>query len=515
MDPAAPAEASLSDRYKPLIEHDTERARTELRAVVEREPGSVEAWTLLASAYVRSLDFARSAEATRKALALDPANPDALRNLALCLHGMGDLEGALAAYQAFFDITRATDAAALRATTHYRLGHLQEAQRDYDFLLLNGRLENLNTFSGLRGMMSVLRDMGRPLAADHFAHQLFQRHRRQPQAVSSFLIMRDDATGFHEWYGLADKSRLGTQLRRGMAEDPGGARIPATFNLPQDRAALGDYAAAQPGALYIVKPIRGSGGQGISIVDDVAGVLDRTDVVVQRYIDRPYLIDGRKGHLRIYCLITSADPLRGYVYRDGIVRFAPEPYDPTPERLADIAMHVTNTALHVGHPGLRVSEDPSRDDDGSVWSVAALLRRIAADGHDPEAVFGKISDLVAWFVRMLRRDGFFARQAALGPARSYGPKLFGFDILLDADANPWLIEIQASPAASGAVLVNKVNSELHDTIFRMTVAALIEDGMSPEQIEALVGDPDALRRREAEIETANRGKFEPLALGEG
>ena len=50
---------------------------------------------------------------------------------------------------------------------------------------------------------------------------------------------------------------------------------------------------------------------------------------------------------------------------------------------------------------------------------------------------------------MLRRDGFFARQVAAGPARSYGPKLFGFDMLLDADAHPWLIEVQAKPAAVG------------------------------------------------------------------
>ena len=509
MEPAA--ESSLSDRYRDLIEHDGERARTELRELVAREPDSVEARMLLATAYLRCLDFAASAEATRALLEIDPTHAEGLRNLALCLHGLGDVEGTLRAYQIFFNLTRTTDAAALRALMQHRLGHLAEAERDYDFMLLKAPLDNLNMLSGLRGMMGVLRDAGRPLAADHYAHALLQRYRRQTLTVASFFVQRDNATGFHEWYGLVDKSRLGAALRKGLAEDPG-ARIPATFNLPQDRAALTAYAASEPGALYIVKPIRGSGGQGISVTADLDGVLDRADVVVQRYVDRPYLVDGRKGHLRIYCLITATDPVRAYVYRDGIVRFAPEPYDASPERLAEISMHVTNTALHIGHPGLRISDDASKDDEGSVWSVAALLRRIEADGHDPEAVFGRISGLVAWFVRMLRRDGFFARQSALGPARSYGPKLFGFDILLDADANPWLIEIQAAPAGVGAALVNKVNGELYETMFRMTVGPLIEDGMSAEAIQALIGDPSAVLRREAEIEAANRGKFEPLQL---
>ena len=91
------------------------------------------------------------------------------------------------------------------------------------------------------------------------------------------------------------------------------------------------------------------------LTDTVAPLLDERDVVVQRYIDDPYLIDGRKAHLRIYGLIAGTDPLRAYVYRDGIVRFAPEPFERRPGWLDRIDMHVTNTALHRGHPGLTIT----------------------------------------------------------------------------------------------------------------------------------------------------------------
>ena len=241
------------------------------------------------------------------------------------------------------------------------------------------------------------------------------------------------------------------------------------------------------------------------MVNDLAAVIDRPDVIVQRYVERPYLVDGRKGHLRIYALITSVEPLRAYVYAEGIVRFAPAIYDLSPKGLADVAMHVTNTALHLGHPDLVISEDPARDDEGVIWSLSGLLRRLRADGHDPDAVVGEIETLVGWFLRQLRRDGFFARQAARAPARSYAPKLFGLDILLDADGHPWLLEIQTSPAATGSALVNRVSGELFTTIFGMGIAPL-EIGDT--------ADAAVIARRELEIEQAHLGAFRPLDLAD-
>lgn len=41
-----------------------------------------------------------------------------------------------------------------------------------------------------------------------------------------------------------------------------------------------------------------------------------------RYLHKPYLISGNKFDLRIYVYVTSYDPLRVYIFNDGLVRFA-------------------------------------------------------------------------------------------------------------------------------------------------------------------------------------------------
>jgi len=57
-------------------------------------------------------------------------------------------------------------------------------------------------------------------------------------------------------------------------------------------------------------------------------------MVCQQYVSKPFLIDGFKFDLRVYVLVTSCDPLRIFVYEDGLGRFATLKYvDPSNNNL--------------------------------------------------------------------------------------------------------------------------------------------------------------------------------------
>jgi tetratricopeptide (TPR) repeat protein len=502
----------LIDDLHALIEHETTEAQLLLARMVESLPRSVQARQLLATSHLRRLEFAKAIAHYRATLQLDPRNGDALQNLAFCTQALGDNEGALAAYRQAFTVLSSAGAMRMVALLSHRLGRVDEAIQIYQRLLAKAQPASPEVPVALQGLAAALRDAGRPIEADHHLQRLNEAFRREPGKIASGLVERNNSEDFHEWSPYADKSHLAAKLTARRAIDPGG-RFPESFVLPADRAALEAFAKeADAPALYIVKPIRSSGGQGISVTADLAAALSRDDVVVQRYIDRPYLIEGRKGHCRIYGLITSTDPLRAYVYSEGIVRIAPELYDPSPDHIGGTSMHVTNTALHLEHPDLVIDQDPAHEDSGAIRSLSALLRRMTADGIDGQTVFGEIKALVEWLVRLIAADGLFARQAASGPQRSFPPKLFGMDILIDAEGHPWLLEMQRTPAAAGAPLVNRLNGEMFLSTFRMAQTPMIDDATPVELIAELRADDAARRRREAEIEFANRGKFVALDL---
>ena len=107
--------------------------------------------------------------------------------------------------------------------------------------------------------------------------------------------------------------------------------MPRTFVLPADRGALERAAAAgllRGGGALIVKPLNSSRGRGVKMVLSTAELPSdpAAKLLVQEYIERPLLLQGRKFDLRLYVAVTSFDPLRAYVFEQGLARFANAPY---------------------------------------------------------------------------------------------------------------------------------------------------------------------------------------------
>ena len=83
----------------------------------------------------------------------------------------------------------------------------------------------------------------------------------------------------------------------------------------------------KPDMSWICKPAASAQGKGIFITQDVNEIPERTQMVVCEYVSKPLLIDGYKFDMRIYVAMTSINPLRLYIYEDGLARFATQKYN--------------------------------------------------------------------------------------------------------------------------------------------------------------------------------------------
>jgi tubulin polyglutamylase TTLL5 len=221
--------------------------------------------------------------------------------------------------------------------------------------------------------------------------------------------------------------------------------MPQTFSLPGDYVAFVDAftrAAADansPPPLWIMKPIGSSRGRGIFLVRSLEDVAYGEPHVVQRYLERPLTVDGHKFDLRLFVLVTSFAPTEAFIYTDGFARFSTERYTTTD--IANLRVHLTNYAvqnasgtvpaplrgLHSGAAG------------GSKCSLTHLWSMLAAGraAFDAALLWPRICDLV--------RRALFCVRGAIGHQPN-AFELLGFDVMLDDEARPWLLEVNSSPS---------------------------------------------------------------------
>eukprot|EP00347_Sterkiella_histriomuscorum_P013399 403364853 len=196
---------------------------------------------------------------------------------------------------------------------------------------------------------------------------------------------------------------------------------------------------------WIVKPPSSSRGRGIFIIDNLSQVPRHENLVISRYIDNPLLLFGHKFDLRIYVVVTSYDPLRIYLYREGLVRFASEKYDITKFNDETKYSHLTNYSINKNNENFVQNENADEDDSGFKWSFSALCEHFQDQGIDVNLMWSKIYDVI--IKSSLSIDDHVNSQIRKSQVnRNNCYELFGYDIILDNNLNPWLLEVNLSPS---------------------------------------------------------------------
>ena len=231
---------------------------------------------------------------------------------------------------------------------------------------------------------------------------------------------------------------------------------PKSFILPSQYIDMKNYMLSikkPKKRTFIVKPDKGSLGKGIFLVQDPTQCCDYCEpAIAQKYID-PYLIDDLKFDLRIYVLVTSIDPLRVYVYKEGMARFCTEKYqDPSPDNLEHVFCHLTNYSLNKKNENFQantiVIEESETEEKGHKRSMTSIFESIRKNGHDVEKLKHEIDEIIR--LTMAAAQMQIASQYRIGITSNDGKsrcfEILGFDIMIDNNCKPWLLEVNNKPS---------------------------------------------------------------------
>ncbi|KAF6723338.1 Tubulin polyglutamylase TTLL4 [Oryzias melastigma] len=221
--------------------------------------------------------------------------------------------------------------------------------------------------------------------------------------------------------------------------------FPRTFILPQDvkqlRKAWEDGGSRQK---WIIKPPASARGTGIQVIHKWSQMPHKRPLLVQKYLHKPYLISGNKFDLRIYVYVPCYDPLRIYIFSDGLVRFASCKYSSSMKTLGNKFMHLTNYSVNKKNAEYQTNSD-DKACQGHKWALKALWQFLGSRGVNTSRIWEKIKDIVIKTV--IASEPYVHSNMKMHVKSPYScHELFGFDIMLDENLKPWILEVNISPS---------------------------------------------------------------------
>ncbi|KAG9336473.1 hypothetical protein JZ751_002820 [Albula glossodonta] len=273
---------------------------------------------------------------------------------------------------------------------------------------------------------------------------------------------------FPRSYELTRKDRLYKNIQR-MQQIHGFKNfhiIPQTFVLPSEFQEFCSSFSKDRGP-WIIKPVASSRGRGIYLVSNPNQIPLDENILVSRYISNPLLIDDFKFDVRLYVLVTSYEPLIIYLYEEGLARFATVRYDRAAKNIKNQFMHLTNYSVNKKSSDYVSCDDPEVEDYGNKWSMSAILRYLKQEGKDTTLLMGQVEDLVIKAVLSAELQIATACKMFV-PHRNNCFELYGFDVLIDSNLKPWLLEVNLSPSlACDAPLDLKIKASMISDMFSL------------------------------------------------
>ena len=201
---------------------------------------------------------------------------------------------------------------------------------------------------------------------------------------------------------------------------------------------------------YIAKPDAGCMGKGVYLTHNPKREHFTDDSVLQEYVKRPLLIDGHKFDMRLFVVVWSVSPLTLYIHKKGFLRLCTEQYQlPSKQNYDNMLIHLTNYAINKSSKKYAANSKYGGSESGSKRSLDFLFNYIETIGGDSDKVWDEICSLIVKTVLPVAShlNSVYCRTFSDDPNQRCF-EVLGFDVLLDRELNPWLLEVNHRPSLS-------------------------------------------------------------------
>ena len=186
------------------------------------------------------------------------------------------------------------------------------------------------------------------------------------------------------------------------------------------------------------------------------GLYKSNKIILQKYIEKPLLYNGRKFDMRIWVLLTQKMEI--YLFKEGHLKATSFNYS---LESTDLYIHLTNYSVQ------KYSDNFEKFESGNEISFNEL--QISLNNYYNlnidvrKDILSKIKNIIVMSMESVKKKiNKYHRKKCF--------EIFGYDFMLDIDLNPFLIEINTNPGLEiSSPLIKKLVPRMIDDAFRLTI----------------------------------------------